>query len=112
MLRTLFNPNVYSLEDITVLSNTGINNNINNSTGQLSTNQQVNESPPIVKLSRVEHFSAAHRLHNPKLSAQKNKEIFDKCNNSNGHGHNYKLKVVLEGPVNAETGMVREVSIF
>ncbi|KAL7071141.1 hypothetical protein ACQ4LE_009354 [Meloidogyne hapla] len=109
MLRTLFNPNIYPFDDITVMSATGINNNTNNSTGLL-TNNQLNENQQVVKLSRIEHFSAAHRLNNPKLSVQENNQLFGKCNNPNGHGHNYKLKVVLEGPVNAETGMVYNLS--
>nr|CAD2181841.1 unnamed protein product [Meloidogyne enterolobii] len=109
MLRTLFNPNIYPLDDIMVMSATGINNNTNNSTGLLTDNQ-LNENQQIVKLSRIEYFSAAHRLNNPKLSVQENNQLFGKCNNPNGHGHNYKLKVVLEGPVNAETGMVYNLS--
>nr|CAD2173671.1 unnamed protein product [Meloidogyne enterolobii] len=109
MLRTLFNPNIYPLDDILVMSATGISNNTNNSTGLLTDNQ-LNENQQIVKLSRIEYFSAAHRLNNPKLSVQENNQLFGKCNNPNGHGHNYKLKVVLEGPVNAETGMVYNLS--
>nr|CAD2175092.1 unnamed protein product [Meloidogyne enterolobii] len=93
MLRTLFNPNIYPLDDIMVMSATGINNNTSNATGLLTDNQ-LNENQQIVKLSRIEYFSAAHRLNNPKLSVQENKQLFGKCNNPNGHGHNYKLKVV------------------
>ena len=37
-------------------------------------------------------FSAAHRLHVPGLSDQENREVFGKCNNPNGHGHNYVLE--------------------
>jgi hypothetical protein len=61
---------------------------------------------PLVKLCRVESFSAAHRLHNPGLDDEMNQEIYGKCNSINGHGHNYTWKVVLEGPVDAQTGMV------
>ena len=61
---------------------------------------------PIVKMCRIECFSAAHRLHNPNLSAAFNQQIYGKCNSKNGHGHNYTWKVVLEGPVDAQTGMV------
>lgn len=48
---------------------------------------------PIVTMERVDSFSAAHRLHSEKLSDAENKETFGKCNNSNGHGHNYVWKV-------------------
>jgi len=67
-------------------------------------------SPPVVKLTRRETFSACHRLHNPKLSKEQNREIFDKCNNPNGHGHNYVLEVTVKGQVDEDTGMVMNIS--
>ncbi|HJP18641.1 MAG TPA: 6-carboxytetrahydropterin synthase, partial [Nitrospinota bacterium] len=42
-------------------------------------------------ITRKVTFSAAHRLHNLKLSDKENKNIFGECNNPNGHGHNYVL---------------------
>ncbi len=54
---------------------------------------------------RIE-FSASHRLFNPNFSNEKNIEIFDKCNNINGHGHNYVLEVTVKGIPNPETGYV------
>ncbi|KAA3677392.1 6-pyruvoyltetrahydropterin/6-carboxytetrahydropterin synthase [Paragonimus westermani] len=39
-----------------------------------------------------------------------NRHTFDKCNNSNGHGHNYKLEVTLFGPVDPKTGMVMNLT--
>uniref|UniRef100_A0A8D8Z9N1 6-pyruvoyltetrahydropterin synthase n=1 Tax=Cacopsylla melanoneura TaxID=428564 RepID=A0A8D8Z9N1_9HEMI len=44
---------------------------------------------PIGYLTRVEKFSAAHRLHSPHLSDKENLETYGKCNNFHGHGHNY-----------------------
>jgi 6-pyruvoyltetrahydropterin/6-carboxytetrahydropterin synthase len=44
-------------------------------------------------------FSAAHRLHVPDLSDQENVTIFGKCNNPAGHGHNYRLQVVVRVPI-------------
>jgi 6-pyruvoyltetrahydropterin/6-carboxytetrahydropterin synthase len=38
-------------------------------------------------------FAAAHRLHCPDLDEQTNREVFGKCNNANGHGHNYRVGV-------------------
>lgn len=46
-----------------------------------------------VTICRTEQFSASHRLHCPELTPFKNQEIFGKCNNPNGHGHNYKCKL-------------------
>ena len=56
--------------------------------------------------SRRYEFSAAHRLHAPQLSDEANREIFGKCNNPNGHGHNYQLEVTVCGAIDRETGMV------
>ncbi len=39
------------------------------------------------------------RLHSPQLSEAQNKEIFGKCNNKNGHGHNYNVEVTVRGEV-------------
>ncbi len=54
---------------------------------------------------RVE-FSAAHRLFNPEYSDEKNEEIYDKCNNYYGHGHNYKLEVTVKGYPSPDIGYV------
>ena len=62
-----------------------------------------------MKIFRVEQFNAAHRLFNPKWDNETNDRIFGKCNNPNFHGHNYKLEVELEGPVNPETGYVMDM---
>lgn len=59
-----------------------------------------------IAVVRKEHFNAAHRLHNPKWSADKNKEVFGKCNNENFHGHNYDLEVKVIGFPDDETGYV------
>jgi 6-pyruvoyltetrahydropterin/6-carboxytetrahydropterin synthase len=54
---------------------------------------------PMVRFSHRFEFSAAHRLHNPKLDAAANAELFGKCNNPNGHGHNYELEVTVRASV-------------
>ena len=46
-------------------------------------------------------FSASHRLHCPDQSDEWNRETFGKCNNPNGHGHNYELEVAVDCPVDA-----------
>lgn len=57
-------------------------------------------------ITRKYTFSSCHRLHNIKLSDEENEKVFGKCNNLNGHGHNYKLYLSLKGPINSNTGMV------
>ncbi|MCE9589683.1 MAG: 6-carboxytetrahydropterin synthase [Planctomycetes bacterium] len=44
-------------------------------------------------------FSAAHRLHVDRLSDDENREVFGKCNNPSGHGHNYRLEVAVRAPI-------------
>jgi len=44
-------------------------------------------------------FSAAHRLHVPEMSDKANREVFGKCNNPAGHGHNYRLEVAVRVPI-------------
>ena len=61
---------------------------------------------PKVYLTRRETFSAAHRLFNPDWENEKNDEVFGKCNNYYGHGHNYSLEVVVEGEPDPETGFI------
>ena len=63
-----------------------------------------------VRVTRRVHFSAAHRLHNPALSDEENRRVFGKCNNPNGHGHNYTLEVSVRGPVDERTGYVIDLS--
>lgn len=50
------------------------------------------------------YFEAAHRLHNPDRSDDWNREVFGKCNNLHGHGHNYVLEVTVEGDVDPDSG--------
>jgi 6-pyruvoyltetrahydropterin/6-carboxytetrahydropterin synthase len=61
---------------------------------------------PSVKVTRRLHFSAGHRLHNPELTDAENREIYGRCNNPGGHGHNYGLEVTLRGEVDPKTGYV------
>ena len=60
----------------------------------------------MVYLTKVYEFSSAHRLHSHVLSDEENREIFGKCNNPSGHGHNYVLEVTVKGEVDLRTGLV------
>jgi 6-pyruvoyltetrahydropterin/6-carboxytetrahydropterin synthase len=51
----------------------------------------------MVRFTQSFEFAASHRLHCPELSAEENRRIFGKCNNPNGHGHNYQLDVTVTG---------------
>lgn len=65
-----------------------------------------------VAVFRKEHFNAAHRLHNPAWSDEKNVEVFGKCNNPNFHGHNYELIIQVIGELNQETGFVIDMKVL
>jgi len=66
----------------------------------------MSKSRPVAFLSRRYHFSASHRLHSEAFDAERNREVYGKCNNPHGHGHNYTVQVTFRGPVDSETGMV------
>jgi 6-pyruvoyltetrahydropterin/6-carboxytetrahydropterin synthase len=61
-------------------------------------------------LTRRYKFSASHRLHAPHLDDEQNRELYGKCNNPFGHGHNYKFEVTVSGRPDPETGMVCNLS--
>jgi len=60
----------------------------------------------MVYLTRKAEFSASHYYHNPAFSPEENQRIFGKCNNPNGHGHNYTLEVTVKGSVDTQSGFV------
>jgi 6-pyruvoyltetrahydropterin/6-carboxytetrahydropterin synthase len=62
------------------------------------------ESVPIVEVTQSFRFSAAHRMHNARLSAEENRRLYGRCNHVNGHGHTYRLAVTMRGPIADETG--------
>ena len=67
------------------------------------------ESPAMrVRLVSGSHFAAAHRLHRDDWDEARNRQVFDKCNNANGHGHTYGLEVTVEGSIDPETGYVMD----
>ncbi|XP_070346401.1 6-pyruvoyl tetrahydrobiopterin synthase isoform X3 [Equus asinus] len=89
------------------------------------------------RVSRLVSFSATHRLHRrnqilshlrtsiffchcmpllhssrayKSLSNEENLKLFGKCNNPNGHGHNYKVMVTVQGEIDPVTGMVMNLT--
>ena len=65
---------------------------------------------PSVIITKKVKFNAAHRLHSDVLSDEENVQVFGKCNNPKGHGHNYILEVSLKGEVSPENGMVANLT--
>src|SRR5450432_1778196 len=64
----------------------------------------------MIRLTRRYRFSASHRLHSADLSEAANRDLYGKCNNQYGHGHNYSLEVTVRGPLNVRSGEVVNVS--
>jgi 6-pyruvoyltetrahydropterin/6-carboxytetrahydropterin synthase len=60
----------------------------------------------MVYLTRKAEFSASHYYHNPQMTPEENRRLFGKCNNPNGHGHNYTLEVTVKGSVDQRSGFV------
>ncbi len=60
-------------------------------------------------LTRRYKFAAMHRLHTDQLSEEDNWKVFGKCNNPNGHGHNYVILVTVAGAIDERTGLVADV---
>jgi 6-pyruvoyltetrahydropterin/6-carboxytetrahydropterin synthase len=55
-------------------------------------------------VTRRYRFAASHRLHVASLSSDENKQLYGKCNNPYGHGHDYVLDITVEGALDEVTG--------
>ncbi|CAD7689960.1 unnamed protein product [Nyctereutes procyonoides] len=56
------------------------------------------------------NFSFFFPLVSKSLSNEENLKLFGKCNNPNGHGHNYKVVVTVHGEIDPVTGMVMNLT--
>ena len=63
-------------------------------------------------LTKTFGFSAAHHLHSSLLTDEENVTVFGKCNNPNGHGHNYELEVTVQGEIDSRTGMIMDLGVL
>src|SRR5258706_6392462 len=60
----------------------------------------------MTRVTRRYKFAASHRLHSGRFSEEENRELYGKCNNPYGHGHDYVLDVSVTGPVDTASGQV------
>ena len=60
----------------------------------------------MIFLTRRATFSASHYYWNPEWTEEKNRAVFGRCANRNGHGHNYTLEVTVGGEPDPVTGFV------
>ncbi|MFP5230091.1 MAG: 6-carboxytetrahydropterin synthase [Acidobacteriota bacterium] len=60
-------------------------------------------------LGRKYRLSASHRLFCESLSEAENRNVYGKCANPHGHGHNYTVEVRVGGAIDPVTGMVMDL---
>lgn len=60
----------------------------------------------MIFLTRRGTFSASHYYWNEAWSAETNQQVFGRCANRHGHGHNYTLEVTVAGEPDPVTGFV------
>ncbi len=56
------------------------------------------EDSKMVYFSEKFEFAATHKLWNEQFSNERNFEVFGKCANPTGHGHNYIVEVTIKKP--------------
>jgi 6-pyruvoyltetrahydropterin/6-carboxytetrahydropterin synthase len=56
------------------------------------------DDPGTILFSEKFEFAAMHKLWNDSFSEQRNIEVFGKCANPTGHGHNYIVEVTVAAP--------------
>ena len=62
-----------------------------------------------MSVTRRYRFCAAHRLHTDYLSSEENWAAFGKCNNPNGHGHNYVVLVTVKSTTADEAQRLKQL---
>jgi len=76
---------------------------------------------PYVEITKEISFEAAHYLHNPKWDRARNMRVFQKCSGYRPddpkaayfpHGHSYRLRVTVKGPVDPDTGFVMDFKVL
>jgi 6-pyruvoyltetrahydropterin/6-carboxytetrahydropterin synthase len=63
----------------------------------------------MTRVTRRYRFAASHRLNSSQLTEDENRELYGKCNNPYGHGHDYVLEVTAAGPLDPRSGQVVHV---
>ena len=63
-----------------------------------------------MRVTRRYRFCASHRLHAWQLNDEENRELYGKCNNPYGHGHDYVLDVSVRGPLDQASGRVVDIA--
>ena len=62
----------------------------------------------MIEVTRRYRFAAAHVLRHPSFSDARNEEVYGKCANPGGHGHDYGVEVTVGGPVDPRSGRIAD----
>ena len=65
-----------------------------------------------MRVTRRYRFSSSHRLHVAALSDRENRELYGKCDNPYGHGHNYEIEISARGPVDSRSGRTLDPAVL
>jgi len=65
-----------------------------------------------MRVTRKYRFSSSHRLHAAVLSDTENRELYGKCDNPYGHGHNYEIEISARGPVDPRSGRTLDPAVL
>jgi 6-pyruvoyltetrahydropterin/6-carboxytetrahydropterin synthase len=71
---------------------------------QLTITQTFSEDGAMIEITKKYEICAAHWLNNDTWTKEKNVEVFGKCHNIGGHGHNYTLAITVSGEPHCDTG--------
>ena len=66
----------------------------------------------MTRVTRKYRFSSSHRLHAAGLSDSENREMYGKCDNPYGHGHNYEIEISARGPVDPRSGRTLDPALL
>jgi 6-pyruvoyltetrahydropterin/6-carboxytetrahydropterin synthase len=76
---------------------------------KMTIEHQINrEDCTMVHFTERFEFAATHKLWNAQFSEERNFEIFGKCANPTGHGHNYAVEVTVKRPLDKSDFSVSE----
>lgn len=67
-------------------------------------------SVTLTRLARRKGFQCLHKYVVPEWTDSANSSVFGACFTPHGHGHNYELEVYIEGPLDAQTGMIMNLA--
>jgi 6-pyruvoyltetrahydropterin/6-carboxytetrahydropterin synthase len=66
----------------------------------------------VIRVTRKYRFSASHRLHTKALTDAENRQLYGKCDNPYGHGHNYEVAVSVRGPLDPRSGRALDSAVL